>query len=227
VASLVVGGQAPILGAHQHLPLRTEHDAFERIAEVGLVHLLVVSPGGQQRGLVGEVREVGSDHPGRGRRDPAEVDVGRERETTGVDSQDRLAPGAVGRLHGDPAVEAPRTEQRLVEHVRPVGRADHDHAGGGVEPVHLGQDLVQRLLALVVAAAEAGGAGGSRAADRVELVDEDDRGGRLFSLREEVADARGADADDRLDELGGRLREEGHVGLAGDRARKQRLAGPG
>ena len=43
-----------------------------------------------------------------------------------------------------------------------------------VEAVHLGQDLVERLLALVVAAAEADAAG-ARAPDRVELVDEDDR----------------------------------------------------
>jgi hypothetical protein len=50
-------------------------------------------------------------------------------------------------------------KQRLVESIGSVGRADDDHAGGRVEPVHLGQDLIQRLLALVVAAAEAGDTG--------------------------------------------------------------------
>ena len=97
----------------------------------------------------------------------------------------------------------------------------------GVEAVHLGQDLVQRLLALVVAAAEAGDPRGPRAADRVELVDEDDRRRGLLRLLEQVADARGADADDRLDELRGRHREERRVRLAGDRAGEQRLAGAG
>src|SRR3712207_7592769 len=58
------------------------------------------------------------------------------------------------------------------------------HAG---EPVHLREDLVQRLLALVRAAE---GARAARAADGVELVDEDDRGGGLLRLVEEVADAR-------------------------------------
>ena len=66
--------------------------------------------------------------------------------------------------------------------------------------------------------------GRARAADRVELVDEDDRRRRLLRLREEVAHARGADADDRLDELGRRHREEGHVRLARNGAREQRLA---
>ncbi len=65
------------------------------------------------------------------------------------------------------------------------------------------------------------------AADRVELVDEDDRGRGLLGLLEEVAHAAGADADDHLDELRRRDREERHVGLAGDGARQQRLAGAG
>ena len=65
------------------------------------------------------------------------------------------------------------------------------------------------------------------AADGVELVDEDDRRRRLLGLLEEVAHAARADADDHLDELRGGEREERHVGLAGDGARQQRLAGAG
>ena len=93
------------------------------------------------------------------------------------------------------------------------------------EPVHLGEDLVERLLALVVAADRRAAA--ARAADRVELVDEDDRRRRLLGLLEQVAHPAGADADDHLDELRRREREERHVGLAGHGARQQRLAGPG
>ena len=68
--------------------------------------------------------------------------------------EDRLAPDAVRRLHDDAAVEAAGAQQRLVEDLRAVGGAEHDHAGAGVEAVHLGQDLVERLLALVVATAD-------------------------------------------------------------------------
>src|SRR5204862_3817287 len=42
-----------------------------------------------------------------------------------------------------------------------------------------------------------------------------------------VAHPRGADPDDRLDELAGRGAEERHARLAGDRASEQRLAGAG
>src|SRR4029079_17064989 len=65
----------------------------------------------------------------------------------------------------------------------------------------------------------------ARPADRVELVDEDDRRGRLLGLLEEVADTRRPDADDRLHELRRGGREERRLGLAGDGAREERLAG--
>ena len=42
VAALVVGGPAPVLRAHHHLPLGAEHDPLERVGEVGLVDALVV-----------------------------------------------------------------------------------------------------------------------------------------------------------------------------------------
>ena len=64
----------------------------------------------------------------------------------------------------------------------------------------------------------------ARATDRVELVDEDDRRRVLARLLEQVAHARGADADDHLDELGGAHREERHARLARDRLGEQRLA---
>ena len=94
----------------------------------------------------------------------------------------------------------------------------------GLEAVHLGEHLVERLLALVVAAAEAGAA---LAADRVDLVDEDDRPAHLAGLLEQVADAAGADADEHLHEVRAGDRQEADAGLTGDGAGEQRLAGAG
>ena len=139
-----------------------------------------------------------------------------------VDLEDLLAPAQVGAVDDDAPVEAAGPQERRVEDVRAVGRGDEDDALVGVEAVHLDEQRVQRLLALVVPAAEA------RAAvppDGVDLVDEDDAGRVLLALLEEVAHARGADADEHLDEVGAGDREEGDVRLAGDGAREQRLAG--
>ena len=112
--------------------------------------------------------------------------------------EDALAALHVGTIHDNAPVETARTKQRGVEHVGTVGRRDENDAFVRFETVHLDEQLVQRLLALVVSAAEAGAA---MTADRVDLVDEDDARRVLLALFEKVAHARGADADEHLDEV--------------------------
>ena len=127
----------------------------------------------------------------------------------------------VGAVDRDLAVKAAGAQQRLVEHVGPVGSGEHDHARVALKAVHLGQQLVDRLLALVVAAAHARAA---LAADGVDLVDKDDARRLGLGLFEEVAHAARADADKELDKLGRGAREERRARLAGDRLGEQRLA---
>ena len=126
-----------------------------------------------------------------------------------------------GTRHDHAAVEAAGAQQRGIEHVGPVGRGDQDHAFVGFKAVHFDQQRVQRLFALVVAAAEAGAA---MAADRVNFIDEDDAGRVLLALFEQVAHAAGADADKHLHEVRTGNGEERNVGFAGDGARQQSLA---
>jgi hypothetical protein len=103
-----------------------------------------------------------------------------------------------------------------------VRRRHDDDSLGRLEAVHLREHLVERLLALVVAAAETGAA---LAADRVDLVDEDDRPAHAARLLEQVAHAAGTDADEHLHEVRARDAEEPDAGLAGDRPGEQCLAG--
>ena len=113
--------------------------------------------------------------------------------------EDALAALHVGTIDDDAAIETAGTQQRRIEHVGTIGRGDQDDAFVRFEAVHLDEQLVQRLLALVVSAAEACAA---VTADGVDFVDEDDAGRVLLALLEEVADARRADADEHLDEVG-------------------------
>ena len=142
-----------------------------------------------------------------------------------MNDEDRLAPDLVGRLDRDAAVEPTGPQQRLIQHVRAVGGRQHDDALARAEAIHLGQDLVERLLLLAATAAVDHPA--PRPANRVELVDEDDGRGGLTSLLEQVAHATGAHAHDHLHELAGAHAEERHPGLAGDRLGEQRLARAG
>ena len=102
----------------------------------------------------------------------------------------------------------PGPQQRRVEDVGTVGGRDQDDPAADVEAVHLDEQLVQGLLALVVAAAHAGAA---VPADGVDLVDEDDGRGVLLGLLEQVAHPARADADEHLDEVRAGDRVERHA----------------
>jgi hypothetical protein len=103
-------------------------------------------------------------------------------------------------------VEPARPQQRRVQHFGPVGGTKHHDPRCDVETVHLRQQLVERLLALVVKHSRARAR--PALADRVDLVHEDDRRGGLAGLCEQIAHPRGADADEQLHEAGPGYREE-------------------
>ena len=90
----------------------------------------------------------------------------------------------------------------------------------GAEAVELDEQLVERLLALLVRVGAA-----ARLAQRVELVDEDHALAEPARLGEQVAHAPRAHADVLLDEVRAGGVVEGHAGLGRDRAGEHRLAG--
>ena len=169
-----------------------------------------------------QVAQVRSHQTGRGGGDLLQVDVGRQRHAARVDPQDHLATDLVRWLHRHPTIESSRSQQRLVEHVRAVGRRQHDDALARAEAVHLSQDLIQRLLLLGVAAGK--DARAARSSDRIQLVDENDGWRRVAGLFEQIAHAAGAHADDHLHELAGAHAEKRHVGFAGHRPGQQGLS---
>src|SRR5438876_8245448 len=140
-----------------------------------------------------------------------------------MDCQDLLATPLVRPVDQYLPVEASRAQQRRIEDLGPVGRAEQAKTARWIKAVELGQELVQGLLLLVMPAADIGATGPPEC---VEFVDEDDRRRVLARLLEEVAHPRRADADEHLDEFRAGDRKERHPGLAGDRTGKQCLAGP-
>ena len=223
VAGLVIGGDPLLLVGEQHgLALGAHEDLV--LGQLEVVHgdLLAVDAGGVEGGLVDHVGQVGAAEAGCAAGQHVEVDVVGDGHLLDVDAEDLFAAANVGQADDHAAVEAAGAQQRGIEHVGAVGGGDEDDAVVGLEAVHLDEQLVEGLLALVVSAAEAGAA---MAADGVDFVDEDDAGGVLLALLEEVADAACADADEHLDEVGAGDGEERHVGFAGDGAGQQGLAG--
>jgi hypothetical protein len=143
-----------------------------------------------------------------------------------VDPKDLIAAVHLREVHLDLAVEPTGSEEGRVEDLGPVGCGHEDHAAVRLEAVHLREQLLQGLLLLLVTRYGVGKTGACLA-DRVDLIDEDDRWGAIARLLEEISHASCSQSDEELDELRRGYVEERNAGCAGDRAGKQRLAGAG
>ena len=199
MAHLVVGGHlALVLGEEPRLLLRAGDHAHDPLLELQLADRLPSVARCEERRLVDEVGQVGAREAGRPGGEGVEVDGVVDRLALRVHLEDLPAADAVGAVDDDLPVEAPRAKQRRVEDVGAVRGGDQDDVVLHLEAVHLDEELVQRLLTLVVATTQTGA---TVAPDSVDLVHEDDAGTRLLGLLEEVAHARGADADEHLDEV--------------------------
>src|SRR2546426_1135090 len=97
-----------------------------------------------------------------------------------------ISCAATRRVHDHLAVEPARAHQRRVQDVRTVGRGHDDDALRGVEAIHLDEELVERLLTLVVRPEPGAHHAGAPLADGVDLIEEHQRGRLLLRLLEQL-----------------------------------------
>ena len=223
VADLVVGDDLLLLVGHDGvLLLVAGDDDLDALFQVCLRGKASAVAHGAQRCFVHDVGKLRAGSAGGHARDLVEVDVLGDLDLLRVDLQDSLASLEVGQLHRHAAVEAARARERGVEGFGAVRGGENDDAVVALKAVHFGEQLVQGLLALVVAAVLAAAA---LLANGVDLVDEDDAGGLLLGLLEEVAHLARAHADEHFDKFRAGHREERHIRLAGDRLGEHRFTG--
>ena len=111
---------------------------------------------GAQRRFVDDVGKLRAGRAGGHPRDLLEVHVVGDFDLFRVYLQDGFTALQVGQLHRHPAVKPAGTGQGGVKGFGAVGGREDDDAGVAFKAVHFGEQLVQRLLPLVIAAHGAG-----------------------------------------------------------------------
>jgi hypothetical protein len=112
VPTLVVGGTLAVGRVEQDVARRPECDLLHGLGEVAGVNLALILAGGEERRLVHQVAELGTDQAGRFRGEPLEIDVGGEGDMLGVDLEDR---GAAGRSGPVPGAATPREPSASID----------------------------------------------------------------------------------------------------------------
>jgi hypothetical protein len=122
----------------------------------------------------------------------------------------------VGDAQVEHLVEPSRPQQRRVEEVRPVGRADDEDAAAVAVPARHAVELRQQLGHDPVHDAAAVPLVASLGGHRVQLVEEDDAGPSVAGALEDAAHVGLGLADVHVEELGALDAEEVEAVLGGD-----------
>ena len=210
--AFVVGDYLLLPGAyHPASSLRSGHCSIGGILKLLQCYVLAVTAGSQDRGFIDEIGQVGSAESGRTLGNGLQIGVPGQRLAFAVHLQNRLAALYVGQVDYYVAVEAAGTEQGRIEDVGAVGGSHDDDVDAGIEAIHLGQNLVERLFPFVVSSAETCS---TVSAYRVYLVNEHQARRVTLGLLKQVSDPGRPHTDEHLDELTSTDREERHPGLS-------------
>ena len=207
---LVREDQAAPLTAHEHLVLGK--------FKIAHVQLVLVQLGRLQGRLVDQIFQIRAGKARRAARQHFQVHVRIQGRALGVHFKNAAAAAQIRRGHHHLAVETAGPQQGRVQHVRTVGGRDEDDALIAFKTVHFHQQLVQGLLALVMAAAQPGAA---LAAHGVDFVNKNQAGRIFLALHKEVAHARSAHAHEHFHKVRAGNGKERHPGLTGHGARQQ------
>ena len=211
-----------VIGQHRGLALLSCDDDLHRLLKIILRGALATLADSTQGALIDDVGQVGTRSAGRGAGNRGQVDRRLRLHALCMQLEDVLAASQVGQLNRNAAVKTTGAQQGRVKAVGAVGSGEDDDTLMVIEAVHLGQQLVERLLALVVAAKAAAIA---LLADGIDLIDKDNARGLFLGLLKQITHLGSATADEHLDELGARNAKERHARLAGNSLGKQGLTG--
>ena len=225
VASFMIrGGLLFLLADDQRAPLDPHHDLVLGLFKIRHGDGFAAGTRRQQGRFVHQVGKISAGKARCAAGDHRKLYVIGQRDLFDVNLENAHAPVDIGPRHHHAAVKASGPQQRRVQHVRAVGGRHQDDPFIRFKPVHLDQQLVQGLLALVVPAAKPCSA---MPADGVNFINEDDARGVFLALIEQVAHAAGAHAHKHFHKIRAADGKERNVGFPGDGARQQGFSGAG
>src|SRR5690606_30253064 len=223
MAHFVIGDHLALEGIQQAvLFFQPCNDAFDGAGEILQFDHVSITPRGQKGRLVDEVCEVGAGEAGRETGDDLGIGILRIDDLAHVNAQDLRPPGLVRTVYQYLPVETSGTKQGGVQDLRSVGRCEKHETFSTIEAIQFREQLVERLLPLVMPATWIEGATGPP--QGIELINEDDGRSVLARLLEEVPYPGGAHPYEHFHEFRAIDRKEGYLRLAGNRAGKQGLS---
>ena len=116
-------------------------------------------------------------------------------------------------IHHDLPIKPPRSEQGRVENIWPVSRSNQDHTFCRIKPIHLDEQLIERLFTLIMTSTQPCS---TKSANGINFIDKNNAGRMFLSLLEKVTNTRRSNAHKHFNEVRSTNTEKRHIGFAGN-----------
>ena len=141
-----------------------------------------------------------------------------------MNSENACASLEIGKINSDLSIETSRTKKCLIKNISTICSCNSDNSGVSIETVHLYKKLVNGLLTLVISSSKSCA---TLTSNCINLVNENNTGGVLLSLGENITYTRSSNSDKHLYELGSRDGDEGNSSFSSNSLCEKGLTGTG
>jgi hypothetical protein len=137
--------------------------------------------------------------------------------------QNRLAAIEVWCIYDDLSIKSTGAQQSPVEYLRAIGGSKDDNTNVGFEAVHLHEQRIEGLFALIVDGADVDA---SLSPNGIKFVNKYDTGRMLLSLFEQITHPGCSYSDEHFNKIASADRKERYFGLTGHGTSQERFPCP-
>src|SRR3989344_5047433 len=177
---------------------------------------------GENRTFVHEIFEISSRKTGSSLGNMAQTNTRFKRLPFCMNLENCLALFDIRKIQNNSPVKPARAQERRVENIGTIGRRYDNDLISRLKTVHLNENLIERLLALVMPAAKTGTA---MAPDCIDLIYKNNRRSGFLGRAKQITHTRSADTDKHLDKFRRTNMEKRNTSFSSNRAGKKSLSG--
>ncbi len=149
----MIGDNLTFLLAHDTVFLLFSHKhLLHRIEQVLLIHILSSCLDGIDRRLIDHIRQIRSNRSRSRQRDLIQIHGIIHPHILGMHLQDFHSSLQIRLIYDNSSIKTSRTKKSLIQNLRPVGSRKNNNTFLAVKTIHFRQQLIQRLLSLLVPA---------------------------------------------------------------------------
>ena len=221
---LVIRRHLPLMLRQQPRPLlRTSNHPHDPLLQLHHLNRLLPTPRRQQRRLIHQIRQISTRKPRRPSSQRIQINLHRNRLPPRMHLQNTPPTTPIRTINHNLTIKPTRPQQRRIQNIRTIRSRNQNNIILQLKPIHLHQQLIQRLLTLIMPPTQTSP---TMPPNRINLIHKHNTRRRLLRLLKQIPNTRRTHTHKHLHKIRTRNRKKRNPSLTSHSPRQQRLPRP-